>query len=73
MTPTQAWKVLKIAKTPDVAAIRRVVTVGAPATDRAPADPGACAGDDARDARWIALADLEGHELATSFGVARLW
>jgi len=30
------------------------------------------AGDDARDARWIALADLEGHELATSFGVARL-
>lgn len=30
------------------------------------------AGDDARDARWIPLADLEGHELATSFGVARL-
>jgi mutator protein MutT len=30
------------------------------------------AGDDARDARWIALADLEGYELATSFGVARL-
>lgn len=30
------------------------------------------AGDDARDARWIALADLEGHELAMSFGVARL-
>jgi ADP-ribose pyrophosphatase YjhB (NUDIX family) len=28
------------------------------------------AGDDARDARWIPLADLEGHELATSFGVA---
>ncbi|WP_454673680.1 NUDIX hydrolase [Achromobacter pestifer] len=30
------------------------------------------AGDDARDARWIPLTDLEGHELATSFGVARL-
>lgn len=30
------------------------------------------AGDDARDARWIPLAELEGHELATSFGVARL-
>ncbi|QVQ28944.1 NUDIX hydrolase [Achromobacter deleyi] len=30
------------------------------------------AGDDARDARWVALADLEGHALATSFGVAEL-
>lgn len=30
------------------------------------------AGDDARDARWIPLTQLEGHELATSFGVARL-
>lgn len=30
------------------------------------------AGDDARDARWVPLAELEGHELATSFGVARL-
>lgn len=30
------------------------------------------AGDDARDARWIPLADLEGHALATSFGVAEL-
>ncbi|MGV2865995.1 NUDIX hydrolase [Achromobacter sp. ESBL13] len=29
-------------------------------------------GDDARDARWVPLSDLEGHELATSFGVARL-
>lgn len=30
------------------------------------------AGDDARDARWVPLSDLEGHRLATSFGVARL-
>ncbi|MGV2905721.1 ADP-ribose pyrophosphatase, partial [Achromobacter sp. AGC25] len=30
------------------------------------------AGDDARDARWVPLAELEGHELAMSFGVARL-
>ncbi|MGE8633933.1 NUDIX hydrolase [Achromobacter piechaudii] len=30
------------------------------------------AGDDARDARWVPLSDLDGHELATSFGVARL-
>lgn len=30
------------------------------------------AGDDARDARWVALSELEGHALATSFGVAEL-
>lgn len=46
----------------DVAAIRRVVTVGAPATDGPDADPGAPAGDDARDARresigWAAWRD----------------
>ncbi|ASC68348.1 MULTISPECIES: NUDIX hydrolase [Achromobacter] len=30
------------------------------------------AGDDASDARWVPLAELEGHALATSFGVAEL-
>ncbi len=30
------------------------------------------AGDDARDARWVSLADLDAHALATSFGVAAL-
>lgn len=30
------------------------------------------AGDDARDARWVPLTELEGHALATSFGVAEL-
>ncbi|SIT32815.1 NUDIX hydrolase [Achromobacter sp. MFA1 R4] len=30
------------------------------------------AGDDARDARWVPLADLDAHALATSFGVAEL-
>ncbi|EHK66457.1 NUDIX hydrolase [Achromobacter arsenitoxydans] len=30
------------------------------------------AGDDARDARWVPLSDLDGHALATSFGVAEL-
>ncbi|MFJ3463066.1 NUDIX hydrolase [Achromobacter spanius] len=30
------------------------------------------AGDDARDARWVSLADLDAHALATSFGVAEL-
>lgn len=30
------------------------------------------AGDDARDARWVPLADLDAHVLATSFGVAEL-
>ncbi|KQZ98050.1 NUDIX hydrolase [Achromobacter sp. Root565] len=30
------------------------------------------AGDDARDARWVSLADLDAHALATSFGVAQL-
>ena len=30
------------------------------------------AGDDARDARWVSLSDLDGHALATSFGVAAL-
>lgn len=28
--------------------------------------------DDARDARWVSLADLDAHALATSFGVAAL-
>jgi len=30
------------------------------------------AGDDARDARWVSLADLDAHALATSFEVAEL-
>lgn len=30
------------------------------------------AGDDAMDARWVPLAELDGHTLATSFGVAAL-
>ncbi len=30
------------------------------------------AGDDARDARWVPLAELDAHVLATSFGVAEL-
>ncbi|CAB3889710.1 NUDIX hydrolase [Achromobacter mucicolens] len=30
------------------------------------------AGDDARDARWVSLADLDAHALATSFGVEEL-
>ena len=30
------------------------------------------AGDDAREARWVSLADLDAHALATSFGVAVL-
>lgn len=30
------------------------------------------AGDDARDARWVSLDDLDAHALAASFGVAEL-